>query len=181
MNKDTITDQKLEELVNTWSSVFYSKVEGLFTMEELIQEIWVKLLEVRQHIYNSEKEIESIENYFYMSIYKHLTTKALRELKNRIFLFPTEGDLVDNVNPLPEEEIIALDIIDNLYRALLESNINKHGNSSIENIAPILKGLIEGKTLKELGDEIGVTKNNMFCIRSKIRDEFKKLEEGEFV
>jgi RNA polymerase sigma factor (sigma-70 family) len=167
--------EMFEELIEKYSKAFYKKVNSLFELEDIKQEMWVHLIEV----YNEENEQGTDRTrdipFVAVTIRNHMINQIKREvMKARIIKTETNTvleTLPNEEGPTPEDYLIAAEQL-----ALLSGKVSsiKHGNF-------VLNKTIEGYSTQEMSDLLkveGVTlsRERVRQIQQKIKNILKEQQ-----
>lgn len=155
-----------EDIIETWSRIYKSKIGDLFTLEELKQEAWLSILMAEDHA----KKVATDKIAFLSQCVKNSLLKMfLDELKHKIGKYDTAEDFCRVDLTTPEETQSS----DELYKKL-KINIRRIPNADF--IFPYMNI----KTVREISEiakkeGIQISKSQVHNIIIMIRKELDKL------
>ena len=170
------TQALYSELVDNWSKLYIKKVGGLFTFEELQQEVWLAIQTAEDYnTYDSTKGATK-KTYLSACIKGHLIDLIVEAIERRT----VEGSIIEEVTPSKEENVPS-DLTEcyDLYQKL-ETQIEKIPHASLVlKYMPVMTVRDISKKLE--GEGIIMKKSTVQNVITTIRHELEILLEEEEV
>jgi DNA-directed RNA polymerase specialized sigma24 family protein len=164
------------ELVGKYSKAYHKKMQDLFDIEDIAQEIWVTLLSEEEKGGYKGRNNASERTYLAICIRNHMLNIITREITTKrtveLGLSTTDEDDFSEEESSPEDSVVSQEQLDMLSGGLKSI---KHGNF-------IFEKTVEGHTVREISyiakqQGIKLSKSGVNRIQHKI----KQLTEQFFV